>query len=214
MTLGQFLVARPQATPILETLRIDFCCGGGRDLDEVLVEHGLDPKTFLATVAALPSDAAPTVDAASMSTPGLIEHIVRVHHGFLKANLVNWAEDATKVARAHGARNPQLSVVEMAVRILAEELQVHLRDEEENLFPAVARGEVPADLVRGLVSDHAEAGELLAQIRSASDDFTVPEWGCTTYGRLMRGLQALEEDLHVHVHLENNVLFPRITLGA
>lgn len=214
MTLGQFLVAHPQSTPILEALRIDFCCGGGRDLDEVLVERGLDPKTFLTTVAALPSGAAPTVDAASMSTPGLIDHIVRVHHGFLKANLADWVEDATKVARAHGARNPQLSVVETAVRTLAEELLVHLRDEEENLFPAVARGEVSPDLVRGLVSDHDEAGELLAQIRSASDDFAVPEWGCATYGRLMRGLRALEEDLHVHVHLENNVLFPRITPSA
>lgn len=210
MTLGEFLVAHPQATPVLEALRIDFCCGGGRDLDAVLADHRLDPKTFLATIRGLPwGTTAKAVDAATMPTPALIDHIVRVHHGYLRASLAGLAEDATHVARAHGSRDRRLDDLARAVHDLSGALMVHLVDEEQRVFPALVRGQATPDQLGALVADHKGAGELLAQIRRASDDYTVPDWGCSTYGRLIQGLRILEEDLHVHVHLENNVLFPR-----
>jgi regulator of cell morphogenesis and NO signaling len=196
-------------------LGIDFCCGGHRDLSEVLREKGLDPTTFevLARASLRVAVAAPQVvptNPALLPTPELIAHIVDRHHRFLRDQLPVLQERAGKVARAHGGRDGGLNTLEADLRRLAGELMTHLEEEETVLFPLLLAGQpVPGDLWGTLTGDHEEAGALLVRIRQSAHDFALPDWACATYRALMTGLSALESDLHLHIHLENNVLFLR-----
>lgn len=216
MTIGEFLVTHPQAAPALESIGIDFCCGGGRDLDHVLREHGLDPDTFLKVIRAVRTTELGggakqhLATAPQLDTPGLIDHIVGVHHEYLRKVLPRVSEASSKVARVHGPKSPSLGDLELAVHQLAAELSSHLHSEEEELFPSLRDGQpVTPELYQSLRDEHDGAGELLRTIRAASQDFAIPEWACLTYRALMTDLKELEDDLHVHIHLENNVLFER-----
>jgi len=214
MTIGDYLAARPEAATLLERLKVDFCCGGQRDLDLVLRERGLDPKTFsvmMEAIAGLPENRTGSDhNPALLATPELIDHIVETHHLYLREQLPLLRERADKVLRAHGDRDQGLSGLHADVCRLAEELLVHIRQEEELVFPGLRSGVGPlSNLVDELSREHESAGQLLERIRQQAGDFVAPEWACTTYRALLEGLESLEADLHLHIHLENNILFLR-----
>jgi regulator of cell morphogenesis and NO signaling len=216
MTIGAYVAANPGAAGLLEELGVDFCCGGHRDLGTVLREKGLDPATFevltRASERVLAREPA-GLDASNpalLPTPELIDHIVSRHHRFLWDQLPVLGDRAAKVASAHGGRDVGLVELEAQVGLLANDLVAHLTEEEKVLFPLILSGQpVPAGLWASLTGDHDEAGALLVRIRELAHDYAIPGWACPTYRALMEGLAALEADLHVHIHLENNVLFLR-----
>src|SRR5690606_6911119 len=200
-------------------LGIDFCCGGRRTLGEACTEAGVAPERALdrlEEIAARPRDASP--DVRMWSLERLAGHIEKVHHAYVRRTLPVLGRWTDKVARVHGSAHPELLQVRALLRELASELERHMDEEASVLFPHVAALEDPGDTrdVRGartglaaLEEDHEHAGLLARRIRELTNGYAPPADACATYAATLALLQEFEADLHRHVHLENNILFPR-----
>lgn len=222
-TLGSLVAARPALGPVFEALGIDYCCGGHRTLEQAAREKGLDPQTLALTISALPLSPAPDADAsrptapnpAELDTPALLDHIVAVHHAFVRRELPRLVELSARADQAHGPQHPELQEIRTGVQRLSYALLSHLEAEEKDLFPLL-RNRAPEALKTARASlapyfeEHEEAGALLARFRELTNSFAHPAWACATYRSLVDRLKAFEADLHQHVHLENNVLFERL----
>lgn len=217
-TVGALVAADYRRAAALKRFGIDFCCGGGLPLADACARRGVDVD---AVVAAVKAESAHAPDAAlpRMDTwpPALLaDYIVHAHHGYVREHVPALRAFTQKVARVHGGERPALHAIAETFDALATELEAHLAAEETEVFPlirAVADGTADADalarLVGAMEDDHDAAGAALREIRRLSDDYTPPDGACATYRAAFVGLEAFEDDLHRHVHLENNVLFPR-----
>jgi regulator of cell morphogenesis and NO signaling len=218
--VGQLAAEHPTTVRVLQKLGIDFCCGGSRSLGEACAAKGVD----LADVLARLEEAAqtPTTDdvAGHERDPReLIKHILGTHHEFTREELSRLQPLLDKVVKVHGMRHPELLKLPALFAALREDLLPHMLKEEQVLFPYVERlaeGNAPAPFfgtVRNpigmMAMEHEQVGELLREMRRVTDGYTLPEGACGSFRALYDGLRLLEEDLHRHIHLENNVLFPR-----
>jgi regulator of cell morphogenesis and NO signaling len=214
------------AVRVFETLGIDYCCGDKRPLAEVCRTKGLDVDAVQRQL-----------DEAAMASPqsardwtveplrDLIDHIVNTHHAYLNRELPAIGMRAVKVYRVYNQRyGPTLTGLPDVFDRLRSELEMHMRKDEMVLFPAIVAceaainaGDPPpqcpigplANPIAMMEAEHESAGEALVKIRDITQNFFVPDYACVTYRAMISGLRELEEDLHMHVHLENNVLFPR-----
>jgi regulator of cell morphogenesis and NO signaling len=216
-SVSSVVLEHPECAEVFQRHRIDFCCRGGSSVEAAAAEKGLEPAALVeALERAVGERSTPTAaDPRALATPELVGLIVSRHHGYLRRALPFVRGLATKVRAAHGARNPKLRALYEAVHELGDELLAHLDDEEATLFPALTAKDVGAGaastLLDAMIAEHLAVGESMARIRSAADDFTVPEWACTSYRLLASELLKLEADLFTHIHLENHVLAPRFT---
>jgi regulator of cell morphogenesis and NO signaling len=212
LTVARLAAEHPHAIPVLERHRIDYCCKGNRPLAEACAKVGLSVDDLAAEVeAARPRLGAP-VDWTRRDLGELIDHIVATHHEPLPEMLDRLVALARKVAAVHGPKDPaRLHDLVRVVTALRDDLVPHLRKEEEILFPWIrdGRGESAGGPIHVMQEEHDDVGELLRKARRLTDDYTVPAEACGSWRALWVGLQELEEDLHTHIHLENNVLFPR-----
>lgn len=212
-SVGQIAADRPLATRVFARHGLDYCCGGGKSLGEACADKGLDSERLLeeirAEVMGRASESRPWDDVSSEE---LIDHIVAVYHEPLRDELPRLASMADKVARVHGHRHPvTLPALATAVTALRSELEPHMDEEEQVVFPRILNGEIDtaAELAE-LENDHRAAGAALEQIRGLTLDYVLPADACGTWRALWHGLEDLEKAMHEHVHLENNVLFPRV----
>lgn len=203
-TLAEIVVAEPAAARILERLGLDYCCGGGRTLREACSPRGLDVERVLAAVRASDGDAG-ACEIAGLPPAALCEHIVSVHHGYLRGELPRLGALLEKVERAHGADDPRLAEVRRVFGELRAELERHTVDEEERLFPALARGE--AVETADFEADHAGAGLALERLSALTDGYDTDGARCNTHRATLHALAELQADLHRHIHEENNILF-------
>jgi regulator of cell morphogenesis and NO signaling len=218
-TIVADLAARSlDAVRVFERFGIDYCCGGKRPLGEACTERGIDAGAVQRELTeAMSSPAEGNRDWTTEPLPELIHHIVSTHHEYLKREFQPLSERLAKVYRVYNERyGPTLTGLPEVFAALRSELEMHLMKEEQILFPAIeSAGQAAspcgsiAGPIRMMESEHAGAGDALAKIRSITGDFAIPEYACVTYRALMAGLQELEKDLHLHIHLENNILFPR-----
>jgi len=227
-TVREFALSIPSATKVFEKLGIDYCCGGGKKLGEACVQAKLPVEQVLQQLEqAESSRVARNESSADWSTQplsDLIDHIVQKHHEFVKAEIPRLSNLAEKVASKHGPTHPETVKVNELFETLADELSMHLMKEEQILFPYITRMEesvlekapvLPPPFgtvqnpVRMMVSEHDSAGTILRELRAISADYKAPDDACTSYRTLYNGLLEFEADLHQHIHLENNVLFPR-----
>lgn len=221
-TVADIVTRRPALARVFEGLRIDYCCGGRRPLAEACSEAGLDPAEVLGRLeeASRTEGSGGEPNVANMSLTGLVGHIEATHHEYLRRELPRLRRLTAKVAEVHGEKDGRLAAVREVLHGLSDELEMHMAKEEQVLFPMVReldRSEGPvafhcgslANPIRMMELEHDGAGAALVRLRELTDDFTAPEWGCTTYRATLAGLEELEDDLHRHVHKENNVLFPR-----
>jgi regulator of cell morphogenesis and NO signaling len=208
----------PRSIEVFERHGIDFCCGGRRPLGEACREHGAAVEAVAAEIVAAAAREVPE-DRVFTDAPlgALLDHVVSRYHATLREDLPRLGRMADKVAEVHGSRHPELRELADVYRGLREALGPHLTAEEERVFPAIRRlaepGAEPEDVqaaLHGLEEEHDHAGTALARLRALSRGFVVPDDGCTTYRALYEGLARFERELHEHVHLENNVLFPRV----
>lgn len=218
-TLGDLVTAHPRLARELERRGLDYCCGGRTSLDAACREAGLDPAAVAAdlSAAAVEGDEAPW---ATMGPAELVDHIVATHHAYLWDELPRLEALADKIAGVHGGRHPELGEVADLVRALRADLEQHLAKEERILFPHVQElatagaTSFPPGALQGPVSvmlaDHDRAGELLARLRAVTGGYQVPSDGCASYQACYEGLAELESDTHLHVHKENNLLFPAV----
>jgi regulator of cell morphogenesis and NO signaling len=224
-TIGEMVAKDYRKAQVFKKLGIDFCCGGKKTLDEVCDKKGLDVATVKAELDK--AEAAEEGNSAAFDQwdPGfLCDYIVNTHHAYVRENLPFISELANKVARVHGDRHPEVIEVAQLFDRIASDLSLHLMKEEKILFPFVKElveasktGRTPSQAAFGSVSnptqmmevEHEHAGEDLSAIRAATNNYALPADACTSFTILYKKLQEFENDLFTHVHLENNILFPK-----
>lgn len=224
MTVRDTVLQYPAASDVFKRLKIDFCCGGNRPIQEAAEARGLDAAAVVQQLNEMKQSApnlAIGMDWQYMSSRALIEYIVKKHHQFLRDQLPQIAANVERVYHVHGGDQPHLVQMAELFRQLRTELETHIDKEEEISFPIIIRAEEETDVVSHedvraviteLEAEHDGAGDLLKQLRAVTNDFTPPEQACTTYRITYARLEELEGMTFEHVHLENNVLFPRFGL--
>ncbi len=207
-TVAELVLERPARARLFERLGLDYCCGGKRPLSEACARRGLDVATV---VAVLETDDLPAAgderDWREAPLAELVEHIVSVHHGYLREELPRLSTLLAKVEKAHGKDLPDLVTVRDVFEQLREELEQHIGEEEQALFPAILDGSDTS--VSAFEDDHAKAGLLLARLSELTDRYDTAAALCNTHRAAVDALGALERDVHQHIHEENNILFPR-----
>ncbi len=218
-TIREIAVENPHATRVFERLGLDYCCGGHKPLAEACA----DAKLSMDEVVRSLEDAAPApasaTDWKSASLTELANHIIDKHHGYVKSESPRIAQLLAKVVRVHGQNHPELAKVQEDFLSLARELESHMMKEEQILFPYIIQldggyaGHNCFGTVRNpihmMTVEHDNAGNLLREIRGTTSNFTTPPDACVSYQTLYRALLEFEADLHQHIHLENNILFPQ-----
>lgn len=214
-TIAEVVLEHAACAKVFKGHRIDFCCRGGVSVEAAAAEKGLEVDALLAelTTAVLERTGEPPSDLRALGTPELVAHVNTKHHEYLRKALPFVRGLAMKVARVHGDHNPKLRDLDAAVARLHDSLLEHIEEEERVTFDALTQpGSDPkaiAKLLAEMTEEHLEVADLLTQIRSASDDFTLPSWACTSYRTLFAELADIESDTFAHVHIENHVLAPR-----
>ncbi len=220
ISIGEIVAADFRAATVFKEAGIDFCCGGKMSLEEACREKGIDREAIENKLADL--DSAPADEAHNFKDwdPGfLCDYIMNTHHKYVLKSLPELLFYTGKIAAVHGENHPELLEVAALFAEINRELQQHLKNEEDVLFPAIkeylSSGSVESKSLIGnqitkLSAEHEFAGGAMDKINSITINYKVPEDGCNTYNVSFRLLQQFEDDLHVHVHLENNILFPNI----
>jgi len=213
-SVGAIAVDHPLATRVFARHGIDFCCGGGRPLDEVCREKGVAIERLEAEIAAeIAGSPDPEIPWGDAPLEALIDHILHAYHEPLREELPRLEALARKVHQVHGPKDPErLQGVLDAVLAIKDDLEPHMQKEETDIFPAIRAGEGNrvADALEDLEREHEEVGATLRLLRELTRDYEVPEGACNTWRALWAGLADLERALHEHIHLENNILHERI----
>ncbi|HXH07605.1 MAG TPA: iron-sulfur cluster repair di-iron protein [Vicinamibacterales bacterium] len=216
-TVAEIATAVPPSVRVFQRYDIDFCCGGKRTIGEVCRARGLSVAALAHEIeAAAATRTAADRDWTAEPLRAVIDHIITAYHDSLRQELPRLQAMATKVESVHGRQEPALACIAAIVAELAADLNAHMSKEERVLFPAIAAREagavdaIPLDApISVMEHEHERAGALLAELRERTDGYEPPEWGCATLRALYQGLAELDAAMQVHVHLENNVLFPR-----
>lgn len=213
-TLSELATTRPAASRVFHRHRLDFCCGGQRPLEEACEERGLDPKEVMAEIDR-ETPGAEDVVWTERPLIDVIDHIVTRYHEPLRPELERLYEMAKKVEKVHQEKaSCPHGLADHLARIWAE-VEAHLEKEEKILFPMIASnaGVRPHGPITVMLQEHEEHAANMAKTRALTNDLEPPSEACATWRALYLGLQTLERELMDHIHLENNVLFPR-ALGA
>jgi regulator of cell morphogenesis and NO signaling len=226
-TIRNLALERPGAARVFEKLGIDYCCGGKQTLEQACRAASIPLDEVLdALEVADPSAQALPKDRNWQTAPlaDLISHVKNTHHKYTRAEMARLGPLFDKVCSVHGERHPELLPLRATFRGLAQELTTHMMKEEMVLFPYIERMEEsviqkepivppPFGTLRNPVSmmehEHDAAGYALRALRASSNGYTAPPDACISYQTLYKTLAEFEADLHQHIHLENNILFPR-----
>jgi len=222
-TPAEIVKVFPKASDLFKNRRIDFCCGGDRPLQEVFAEKDLDETVILTDLntayTAWSREDHEKIDWDNLPLSKLIDHIVETHHAYLHEELAPLGQFVTKVFRRHGIDNPHLKELHRLYNDFKVDMEEHLVNEEDNVFPLIKEYEKnPSEDLKqriieangGLEDDHQESGDLLKKMREVTNDFTPPHGACNSYRITYARLDELESNTFQHIHLENNILFKRI----
>jgi regulator of cell morphogenesis and NO signaling len=218
-TLAAIVSDRHQAAAVFEKYHLDFCCKGKRTLQQACAEKNIPVEPILEELQQVfePGSAVEDQLLGTMSVSQLTDYIVLKHHVYVKHAMPVIYQHLNRVATKHGERFPYMQQVFNLFATLQLEMDSHMQKEEMVLFPRIKEVDKALEqksdqpvINAGYISNPEEAGELLAQIRQLTNDYTPPPDACTTFRISLAELRSFEEDLHRHIHLENNILFPRI----
>jgi regulator of cell morphogenesis and NO signaling len=222
-TVRELVLANPAAARTLEQFGIDYWCGGNKSLVEACA-NALVPIEQVVGALEEPRPLPDARDWRSAPLEDLTRHIVEKHHAFTREELKRLTSLLAKVVSTHGTNHPELTRVQSLFRGLDQELTMHMMKEEQILFPYIeemeaavnAKHSLPSCMfgtvqnpVRMMMMEHDSAGDALREMRAITNSYTVPAEACMSYQELYRALPAFEADMHQHIHLENNILFPR-----
>ncbi|MDT0963685.1 iron-sulfur cluster repair di-iron protein ScdA [Staphylococcus pseudintermedius] len=208
----------PKTADVFRKHGIDFCCGGQISLEEAVSNH---PKLSLTPLLQELEDASQQqgegMQPQYLSVPSLIQYIQARYHDTLREEFKQLTPYVTKLSRVHGPNHPNLVTLKSTFDAFKSAMLTHTDEEDQNAFPKLVRsanGETVEDIdavVQSLVDDHDEAGALLQQMRELTHDFQPPAEACGTWRLVYDRIAHLKRETHAHVHLENHVLFPKIT---
>lgn len=222
MTVAEMVVAYPAALSVFRKYNIDYCCGGHRPLDESCTRVGLDAEKIRKEIESSTSTGTKqSLRFDQWSSGLLVDYIIANHHEYVKNAIPEIQFFLDKVCAAHGDDSPHLLTIRTDFEALAEELTSHMHKEEFVLFPAIKKLEakdyvnMPLSItiqspLKAMEDEHETAGDLTKSIRSLSNNYTVPAYACPTYKITYQKLQEFDNDLMMHIHLENNILFKRV----
>jgi regulator of cell morphogenesis and NO signaling len=226
-TVRDLALESPSATRVFEKLGIDYCCGGNRSLEEACRTANLKVDQVLESLAVADKTSLAALNDRDWQTEpmsALIAHIQKTHHSYTREEIARLGPLFDKVCSVHGKDHPELLQIRDTFQALAQELSAHLMKEEMILFPYILKMEVAPEGKEPLAGapfgsvqnpvfmmerEHDSAGNALRAMNKASNGYSAPENACVSYQTLYGALAAFEADLHRHIHLENNILFPR-----
>jgi regulator of cell morphogenesis and NO signaling len=221
----EIALSNPGARHILEDAGIDYCCGGGKSLQEACLKANVPEAEILFRLRQNSEQVSPS-ESRWRSAPlaELTKHIRERHHQYVRDSIPRLRALLARIREKHGSKHRELCEIEKLFGDIAREMLMHMQKEEQILFPFIDALEHAANddrsieppffqtvknPIHAMMKDHDSAGELMRQIRTASDEYGAPVDACTSYKAAYQGLEEFEKDLHLHVHLENNILFPR-----
>ena len=222
-TIKEIALDNPATIRIFQDYKIDFCCGGKRLFDDACAVAGVDPETVAADIRAAARSGALYELPEFQTATSLINHIEKKHHRFTRHEIERLTPMINKVVARHAQTHRELIALQMTFDQLCCELLPHMHKEEASLFPYIKHLEMSAvnnlkvarppfctvdNPIRMMTDEHDSAGEILREMREITSDYRVPEDACISFRALYQGLEELENDLHRHIHLENNILFP------
>ncbi len=223
-TVAELVTDNYKAADVFKKHNIDFCCGGGISVEEVCKKKNLDYKSLESELLALDEQVDAAHDYANWPMRKLVDYIMDKHHAYVKESIPVLFQYAGKVTRVHGDRHPDTVLIKDLFIELAEELVPHMGKEERILFPYIKQMEGMYDVfqpmptppfgsvenpIRMMELEHDNAGSISKKIAELSNNFQPPEGACNTFRVLYLKLGEFVDDLHQHIHLENNILFPR-----
>ena len=222
-SLGEVVTVYPAVVKKFNDMELDYCCGGNKSLEVALKEKGVDVDKFVEDLnkefKEFKFENSQYVDWREKSSEELINHIVEIHHAETFRLLKEIDPLMVKVFRVHFSHDPELLMkVHSLFGKLKCELEEHLLKEENILFPLMIKYDQAKDEkekkeieedIRIIVNEHEAAGDILKELAEVTDDYKVQEWGCISFKLLYDYLHDLEKDLFIHIHKENNILFPR-----
>ncbi len=221
--VGEIAIEFPASTRIFEKWKIDFCCGGASPLVEACEKAGAPVEEVVRSIEELRADPEQK-DWTRESLTDLHDYIIATHHNYTREEITALDQLADKVSRVHGENHPETRGVAEIVGQMHPELFQHMMKEEQLIFPyvaeleeSIATGQPQAtpffgtveNPVRMMMAEHDQVGEMLVELRRVTRDYNLPDDACGSYQALYGRLQDLEADLHQHIHLENNIYFPR-----
>lgn len=219
LTIGEIVANDFRAANIFMEAGIDFCCGGNKTLGDACNEKGIDPASIEVSLGKL--ELTPNSEGNNFKDWDLdllCDYIEKKHHRFVKKNLPDLVHYTQKIASVHGTNHPELAEIADLFGQINTELLQHLKNEEEVLFPAIkevvlnqnkgALATIKSEIER-MTKEHEFAGGAMDKINELSKGYKVPADGCNTYNVTYNLLHQFEDDLHIHVHLENNILYPK-----
>ena len=220
MKLAEAVDAFPQLAREFEKRGLDYCCGGGRTIDESCTLIGLDPLVTVGELSALSAMAQPA-EWTTMAADVLVDHLEATHHRYLWNELPRVTTLVDKIVTVHGQRHPELVGIALCFSQVRADLEPHLMKEERVLFPmirelAASTGALSfhcgslRNPISVMLSEHDAVGDLLVELRRLTGGYTPPVDGCATYVACFAAMAELEADTHLHIHKENNVLFPLV----
>ncbi len=225
-TVREIALEMPQTTRVFEEYKIDYCCHGNRPFDEACRTVGADPADVMNKIGAVMEvkEDAETSSLNHASLTELIDYILDKHHTYTKQELVQLPPLMQKVSSRHGSHYPYILELKEVFQRVCDDLHPHLMKEEAVLFPFIknletnlAHGSLASvppfgtvnNPIRMMRMEHDEVGSLLAEMRKLSNDYTLPDGACPSFTALYSRMETFERDLHRHIHLENNLLFPK-----
>lgn len=221
-SIASLVLENHQIVPVLEKYSIDFCCRGKMNLEDACKEKEIELSVVLKEMESVgPEETGKKMPFSEMTEAQLVNHIVTTHHYYLKTVMPVIAGHLEKVASKHGQTYPYMVRVKELFDIVHQDMDQHMKKEESILFPRILNLEksgghqnlFPASYISGPIAmmekEHENAGEILFEIRLLTNNYTIPAGACTTFRISISELKEFEDDLHEHVHLENNILFPK-----
>lgn len=223
-TVGSLVTEHPGRARVFERYGIDYCCGGKMPLEKACRQAGADTGQVIKELQQLDHSQVPDAqrDWNQARMTELADHIEQTHHVYLRSELPRLTAMVAKIREVHGENHPHLLEVEKVYAALRDELMTHMMKEEQVLFPMIRQMEASDERpsfhcgsvnnpIRAMEHEHDNAGAALARLHKLTDGYAPPADACNTYRATLSGLHELEQDLHLHIHKENNILFPKAT---
>ncbi len=219
-TVGEIVTEDIRTATIFKKHGVDFCCGGGEKLDMACSNKGADLDKIISELESVMNDESISTDYSAMALDELVDHIYNTHHKYIYENGQITAEFINKVARVHGERHPETVEIAKLFNDLMIDLHQHMMKEEQILFPYIkqmvqsetSNGAFVNGPISVMMAEHETAGDILKKMNDLSGDFEPPVDGCNTYRAAYANLKDMENDIHLHIHLENNILFPKAVM--
>lgn len=223
-TVADCVTENIKASHVFKKYGIDFCCGGGISVEKACQKKGVDYSALVKDLELIGAVEEKEIDFNNMPLDDLIDHIIEKHHTYVEANIGLLIQYSAKVAKVHGRNNPELVKVYELFDKVAGELAAHLKKEELILFPFIKKMlkaekegtglNVPnfstvENPIKMMEEEHEFAGDIFKEIAQLTNNYTPPAHACNTYRALFDKLEEFEQDLHEHIHLENNILHPK-----